>query len=263
VYRLILLGAGHVAWHLAPQLEAAGHRITHVFARNAENAKPLIKRLYNAQYTDKQDFRNEQADMVLLCLADKALPEILPKIQMPDQAILVHTSGSLDMNLLAPFAQKYGVFYPLQTFSKVRKVNWKEIPICLEASDEASLDLLTDLADGISQEIYQVSTADRQKLHLSAVFACNFSNHLWAIAHDILQKNDLDFALLKPLIRETLEKALEFPPQEVQTGPAIRKDTLVIDRQKEYLKNHHLDYLAVYEELTQSIQSLTRKKDQP
>jgi predicted short-subunit dehydrogenase-like oxidoreductase (DUF2520 family) len=174
--------------------------------------------------------------------------------------MLVHTSGTQSLAKLEELTQIYsdvpahtGVFYPLQTFSKEVPIRFDEIPLCIEASDTVTEKRLTDLASDISHVVYLVSSQERQVLHVGAVFACNFTNHLLSIAKRLLDREHLEFALLKPLIAETIRKALEAPdPAAVQTGPARRGDRQTIEKHLDYLEQYPA-WQGLYEVLTESI----------
>jgi predicted short-subunit dehydrogenase-like oxidoreductase (DUF2520 family) len=179
---------------------------------------------------------------------------------LPENCVLVHTSGTKTLAELQQAVDTYsdvlvrtGVFYPLQTFTKGVSMTLNNVPFCIEATHEATEDLLIALAQGLSSVVYVMSSEERQILHLGAVFACNFSNHLFAISQRILQKHTLEFSLLKPLIEETVRKALASPdPAAVQTGPARRHDYATTDRHLDYL-NHYPDWQILYESLSESI----------
>jgi len=257
MYKIILVGTGNVAWHLASALEDGGNQIVGIYGRKLINSQQLARKLFDAKIFTDLNFESVEADLVLLALADKAYGEIIKKMQIPKNALVAHTSGTLPMSLLQKFP-KHGVFYPLQTFSKDRKIDVRKIPFCLEASQKTSLDILVDIADSVSDFMYHISTSERQKLHVSAVFACNFTNHLLAISKEILEKNDMDFEMLYPLINETIQKALENSPKTMQTGPAIRNDQEILHTHLTFLKN--TPYAAIYELLSKDIQRLGKEK---
>jgi predicted short-subunit dehydrogenase-like oxidoreductase (DUF2520 family) len=149
---------------------------------------------------------------------------------------VIHTAGSLAMDVLSPFTSRYGVFYPLQTFSKNKRVDFSKIPVFIESNNEIDLQIIKSLAESISDTVYEASSTQRQNLHLAAVFACNFVNHFYAIAADWVEKTDFPFHVLLPLIVETAEKIHYLTPREAQTGPAIRYDRKVIEKQLDLLK---------------------------
>ncbi len=254
MYKIVMIGSGNLAWHLALAFEEGGAKITQVYSRTLKNARELATQLYDCQAVTSLDFTHIEADVFILALSDNALAEVVAQLQTPPDSIILHTSGSQALAVLEPLGTQIGVFYPLQTFSKSKKVDFTHIPLCLESTNEATLEVMVELADLLSQDIFQVSTPDRLKLHLSAVFACNFTNHLLAIAKNLLVQNDLEFDLLKPLIEETFQKALQTSaPEAVQTGPARRNDTEIIGKHLAMLADNP-NYQVIYDLLTKSIQ---------
>lgn len=252
-YTISLIGSGNVAWHLGQALEKAGHKIGEVYSRKPRHAEQLAERLYDARVTSSLDFSESTSGVFILCVSDDAVAAVADKIILPDEeSILCHTSGTQPLGVLGD-REKTGVFYPLQTFSKSRRPDIGTVPFCIEASDLHSEALLVEIAQSLSRTVYLVNSEERKVLHLSAVFACNFTNHLLAVAKELLDQKELDFELLKPLIRETFAKALEASdPAIVQTGPAARGDFQTIRK--------HMDYLqempqreALYKVLTDSI----------
>lgn len=253
MYKIVLLGAGNVAWHLAQHLEQVGHRIIKVYSRHLVNAKVLCQQLYEAEPTQNLDFSDRsQADLFLLCVSDNAMPEVLAALKLPANATLAHTSGTQPLQLLSGKAENIAVFYPLQTFTKSKNVNFRTVPLCIEASNQHTLDFIGDIATNLSKEVYVLDTAQRQVLHLAAVIACNFSNHLFAIAQEILKDKDIDFEMLFPLINETVQKAMQLPPKEAQTGPAKRGDTQTMNKHLTLLENYPR-YKKIYEMISDSI----------
>lgn len=246
-YRISIIGAGNLAWHLAQELEKADHLIIEVFSRKLKNARTLTSRLYDAVPTDKLNFSSSNAEVFIIAVTDDALPEVVSKIVLPENAVVAHTSGSSSIR-----NPEMGVFYPLQTFTKQTSVNFKEIPICIEALNETTENVLSEIAKSISKKVLFLNSEKREALHLAAVFACNFTNHLLSNAKTILDREGLEFSLLEPLIIETIEKALEFDPDKVQTGPAARRDKQLINDQFKYLKKYP-ELQKIYKSLTESI----------
>ncbi len=238
MYRISIIGAGKVAWQLSRALENAGHTIEEVWSRNAANAARLVDHLYAAEVQQSLDFSLSRATIFILSVTDAAAPAVVQQLMLPPNAILVHTSGALPLELLAPAANGYGVFYPLQTFSKGRLVDFKEVPFCLEASDKKSLKLLKKLAGSLSKQVYELNGAKRQVLHVAAVFACNFTNHLLHISNKILNEHEIDGALLHPLIAETIQKSMSIGADNAQTGPAVREDRPVLAAHLQQLEAH-------------------------
>ncbi|WP_394340131.1 Rossmann-like and DUF2520 domain-containing protein [Marixanthomonas spongiae] len=191
----------------------------------------------------------KEADIYIIAIPDDAIADFSSTLPFNDKMV-VHTSGSLPMQALDG-KNKKGVFYPLQTFTKDKKVNFNEIPICIEAEEKADLQLLETLGKRISNHVAQISSEDRKTLHLAAVFVNNFVNYMYHISEDILKENNLDFELLKPLIAETANKIRTLSPQQAQTGPAKRNDVKTIENHLHLLKDS--PYKKVYEQMTEAI----------
>ncbi len=255
-YRIVMLGAGNLAWHLAPALEAAGHQLVSVYSRTPETANALTQKLTNTRATTSLDFSNDPADLFLFAVKDTALPELLEQAVFPENSLVAHTSGTQPLSVFNPNPQIRGaVFYPLQTFSKEVPVNFRDIPFCLECHDKNGMLLLQKTALSLSSQVYQVSTEERKVLHLAAVFASNFTNHLLGISAEILKASGLDFNLLKPLVEQTIAKAFTQDPFSVQTGPAVRRDAATIQTQLKALEGRET-FRQLYELLTRSIQEI-------
>ena len=238
MYKISIIGAGKVAWQLAQALEYAGHTIAEVWSRDPANAASLVDHLYAAEVQHSLDFSQSTAKVFLLSIADTAVPEVVQQLMLPPGSLLLHTSGTLPLELLAPAANSYGVFYPLQTFSKGRPVNIREVPFCLEASDKKSMKHLKALAGSLSKRVYELDGAKRQGLHVAAVFACNFTNHLLRISEEILDEHGVEPELLHPLLAETIQKSMAIGPEEAQTGPAVREDRPVLAAHLQQLERH-------------------------
>jgi len=244
---IVLLGSGNVATNLALALKTAGYNIVQVFSPNLVNAKELAKKVNSDPINNFSEI-DRAADLYIIAVKDDAIAEVARHLKHVD-GLVVHTSGTTDIKVLSSEVGSAGVFYPLQTFSKSKAVDFKTIPICLEASDPHQLKLLTQLAEKLSGKVYVMDGAKRKVLHLAAVFACNFTNHLYALSNQILTKNDLDFELIRPLIAETTDKVMADLPENVQTGPAVRHD--------ESTMNKHLAMLSSLPELQEIYQTLS------
>jgi predicted short-subunit dehydrogenase-like oxidoreductase (DUF2520 family) len=218
---IVCIGSGNVAIHLAKALNIAGHSIIQVWSKTLENAV-LMADQYGASAISDLDQIISHADLYLVAVKDDGISAIGNSLK-DVSGLVVHTSGATDLSMLSATG-RYGVLYPLQTFSKSRAVDFRKIPLCIEAQAENDLSILKDLAAQISDLIYLVDSKQRRVLHLAAVFACNFTNHLYEIGFEILKDNDLDFSILKPLIEETAHKILTELPYKAQTGPALRGD---------------------------------------
>lgn len=243
--KIALIGAGNVATCLGPRLKEAGHEITAVYSRTVESARILADRL-GATYTT--DIKQVPAsDVVIVMLKDDALKELAPVIAGSlNSALLLHTAGSVPMDIWREAgAKKYGVLYPMQTFSKESRIDWNQVPLFIEGSSDQTLNSIRQLALTISPDVTSLSSEGRKKLHLAAVFTCNFSNHMYAIAEQLLASEGVPFRVMLPLVRETARKVESIKPQDAQTGPAVRGDRQVIDEHLALLKDSP-EYAELY-----------------
>ena len=211
--RIALVGRGRLAFSLLPALQRAGHQVVSVNSRTLAELPP-------------------NAEVCIISVKDSALQEVISQVACRTVSpVFLHTAGSMPMTVFEGHARRYGVFYPMQTFSKERQVDFSSIPTFIEASDAATLELVHTLASSITQRVYELSTEDRKYLHLSAVFACNFANHCYAMSAELLEKHGLPFDVMLPLIDETATKVHTLHPLDAQTGPAVRYDENVIRMQ--------------------------------
>ncbi len=250
--KTILIGAGNVATHMGKALLAAGHDIMQVYSRTMESASTLATAVGASPLTDISDVRND-ADVYIISVKDSAMAELLPRLcNGRETKVFLHTAGSMPMDVFRGMALHYGVLYPMQTFSKTRKVDFSEVPCFVEASDEYTGKVLDELAHSISRRVHKLSSEDRKYLHLSAVFACNFVNHCYAVSADILAKHGIPFDIMLPLIDETAQKVHQLFPVEAQTGPAVRYDENVIRKQASLLYDNPL-LKDIYERMSMNI----------
>lgn len=254
-YRISIIGAGRVTWHLAPALENAGHTIQEVYSRRHAEAKKLTRRLYHAKVLDEPDFSDSSSDIFIIAVADDAISTVASRLILPaHEPVVVHTSGSQPLEALAGANTPYtGVFYPLQTFTKNKDVDFSQVPICLESEDSDVLKMLTKVAKSISPKVKLINSRERAVLHIAAVFACNFANHLLQMAETLLESQHMDLSLLKPLITETINNSLSLGPQQAQTGPAVRGDLVTLEKHMGFLKDFDQDYADIYKAITQHI----------
>ncbi|GGG57850.1 Rossmann-like and DUF2520 domain-containing protein [Hymenobacter glacieicola] len=254
-YTIVLLGAGRVGQHLGPALAAAGHHVMHVWSRTLAAAQRVAASIPGAT-ADTELAALPPADLYLVAVPDGAVPELLAAAHLPAGALVVHTAGALDLAVFAARPEvRGGVLYPLQTFSPGRHINWKTVPLCLEVAHATDAVLLGNIAASLSQDVRWVDSGQRLQLHVAAVWACNFPNHLLGISHALLTEAGLPWELLRPLIEETMAKALTQPPFSVQTGPAIRHDQATLARH-EAAQGGHPEWQALYKHLTGSIQQV-------
>jgi predicted short-subunit dehydrogenase-like oxidoreductase (DUF2520 family) len=249
--KIILLGAGNVATHLGFALKKAGHEILQVYSRSASSSQELSKKLKSKPVTDAAKI-SSLADFYIISISDSSLPGFIKSFPIKNKTI-VHTSGSVGMNVFNKKFQSYGVFYPLQTFSKDRKINLDEVPILIEGNNSKSFDVIKKVADTITPFVFEIDSATRKVIHLSAVIANNFTNHLFVQAEKILAKKNIPFPLLGPLLHETIIKAILLTPGESQTGPAKRGDTKIIEEHLKMLKKDP-SLTKIYKLLSESIE---------
>ena len=236
--KIALIGAGNVATCLGPRLKEAGHEITAVYSRTVESARALADRLGATYTTDLKAV--PASDAAIVMLKDDALKELAPAISDSlNDTLLLHTAGSVSMDIwYTAGAMKYGVLYPMQTFSKTSVIDWSQVPLFIEGSSDQTLDSIRELALTVSPDVTVLSSEGRKKLHLAAVFTCNFSNHMYAIAEQLLADEGVPFRVMLPLVRETARKVETMSPHDAQTGPAIRGDRKVIDEHLALLKDN-------------------------
>jgi len=220
--RITLIGSGNVATHLGAALKNAGHQIVQVYSRHAQNAALLAYHIKAEPTNDLQQI-SADTDLFIISVSDDAIDELAAVLAVHGKPI-VHTSGATALKVLLKYTDQAGVFYPLQTFSKIKEVDFWQVPMCIEAAYEDLTIELQQLAQTISNNVSLVNSDQRKALHLAAVFACNFPNYLYYAAQQLLAGHDLDFNLIRPLIIETAQKVEFQMPADVQTGPAVRGD---------------------------------------
>jgi predicted short-subunit dehydrogenase-like oxidoreductase (DUF2520 family) len=248
-----VIGSGNLAWHLAPALDNAGYIVKEVYSRNPKHAEELTGRLYQAEVKATLDFSTSPSTVFIICSSDDAIEDIAREIILPGESFLIHTSGSQPLSVLQYAATtNTGVFYPLQTFTKNKKIDFKNVPLFIESNNEETEVMAISMAKAISTQVKKIFSEERKALHVAAVFASNFSNHMLTLSKQILEQNNLTFDLLKPLISETINKSLSIGPEEAQTGPAKRGDLEILDRQLDFLKEEET-LSELYKLISQSI----------
>lgn len=225
---VVILGNGNVATHLYNAFSKVKITVTQINSRELENI-PI-------------------SDVTIIAVSDDAIQQVSQSISNR-KGLVVHTSGAVDINAI--ITKRKGVFYPLQSFTKNSKIDFNSIPFCLETSNSDDYYLLEKIAKSISENSYQINSKQRKKLHVSAVFVNNFTNHMYKIGSDICEENNIPFKILYPLIEETAKKAQSISPKEAQTGPAKRND---VQTMKNHLENLNLQQQKIYQLLTKSIQ---------
>lgn len=245
-----VVGTGNVAWHLSKALHEAGIRIVSIISRSGIRAKEMAELTGASALTDLAD-NTSLPDLLLLCVSDDAIPHVASQYRYY-KGLIAHTSAATGLDVFTQSQGPSGVFYPLQTFSIIKEMDYKSIPFFIEASSEESATLLAGLAEKISGRWHYLGSESRLMLHVSAVFASNFSNHMATIAQSILKDAGLEFDLLRPLLEQTTEKIKELSPTDAQTGPAIREDMKILETHLKALANKP-DEQKIYKLLTNSI----------
>ncbi len=233
-YRIVFLGAGNLAVRLSLALKSAHFNVVQVFNRSENSARELAEQL-GAGFTISPSEVINDADIYIVALADAVWDDVLPKVDFKDH-LIVHSSGSMPLDALRPYSENTGVLYPLQTFSKQRRVSFREIPVFVEANTIQNEEILFRIGQEISGTVLHMDSEKRLFLHIAAVFSCNFVNHFYAIGEELLNSKDIPFDVLRPLIAETAKKVLEMSPHEAQTGPAVRFDENIIGKHLEALR---------------------------
>ncbi len=257
--KIVIIGAGNVGWHLGKALYDRGFYVEQVYSRQRAKAEALAQAIKTDYTTNLQTIMPE-GDLYILAVSDDAIDPVAIKLRRrlnihsdgKHEPLVVHTSGATPSTVLEPYFKNYGVFYPLQTFSKKKNIEFETLPICVDSINIANLDTLFQLAQSLSQEVYRINDEERKILHVAAVFVNNFTNYMYNIADDILQQEGIDFDILLPLIQETINKIYDHPPHMMQTGPAIRNDEKTIGEHLNYLEKYP-DYQKVYNLLTKNI----------
>jgi predicted short-subunit dehydrogenase-like oxidoreductase (DUF2520 family) len=247
--KIVFIGAGNLATCVSLEMQRTGMTIAQIYSRSRDNAESLAKKL-NCQWTIHINEVIPDADLYIFSLKDTALPEVIAQMK-PNNGMWVHTAGSVPMQVFEGYAKRYGVFYPLQTFSKKKRVKLDQAPIFLEANNPDDMKMLKKIAIALSGNAQELDSEKRKYLHLAAVFACNFTNHMYLLASKILEEQGVSYDLLLPLITETAQKLSEISPEEAQTGPAVRFDKDIMDKQMAMLSD--LGVQTIYRLISQNI----------
>lgn len=231
IQSVTIIGGGNVAWQYNNFMTKLGINVNCISSRGEIREEDL------------------KSDLIIIAVSDKAIAEVAGKLRIKD-SILVHTSGTVDIEVLNKSAENYGIFYPLQTITKGIQIDFSNVPLCIDANNEKSLISLKLLAKRLTDKVYEINTAQRQELHLAAVFANNFTNHLLGIAKQILERKNIPFDIIFPLIDQTIAKAKQNNPFDVQTGPAKRQEMAIMENHKSRLED---DEREIYEILSNKI----------
>lgn len=251
--RISLMGSGRVATHLAKVL-VQSHQIVQIYSPQYAHAKQLAE-MVKAEAINQIEQIQSDIDLLIIAVSDQSIPQVIEQVtKYLPKVLIVHTSGSTDLKVLTQFHARAGVFYPLQTFSLEREIDWSTTPLFVETSIEQDLRILDELAQSLSQRVYLYSSAQRLSLHLAAVFACNLSNYCYDMAKQVTDAQHVDFSLLYPLILETAQKATKNDPRTMQTGPAMRGDQNILQMHQTMLENAQQNELkTVYTLLSEQI----------
>lgn len=252
-YKITFIGSGNVATNLAYACDKAGHTINQVISRNEQSAKELASK-FGAYYGSVGSEIYKDADIIILCVSDSAYTEAMALVPSGTGAILCHTSGPVPMHTLSSYVGDIGVLYPLQSLRKEEIKDLLQVPIMVEWTGARAKDTLLDLANSISNVVREVNSDEREKYHLAAVFANNFTNLMYTLSQQYLQQEGLDFKNLLPIIEETAMRIKKGTPAQWQTGPAKRRDMAVITKHMAMLENP--EHRAIYKQLSEFILNL-------
>ncbi len=251
MFKIVFIGAGNVATQIATTLQKIGMNICQIYSRT-ENSASTLGKLLNIPYTTDKTKVIGTADVYFCCVKDSEIENALNSISF-NNGLLVHTAGSVPIEVLQSFSENVGVFYPLQTLSKEKKIEWKKIPLYLEANTPENIYKLHQIAEKISDCVFDINSEQRGKIHLAAVFCSNFVNHLYTLSDELLAESGFKFQQLIPLIEETTEKVKTLSPIEAQTGPAVRFDENIINKHLNILRKQPDQKAEIYSLLSKSI----------
>ena len=246
--KTVIIGSGNVAYHLAKAFTQNNIKVNQIFGRN-EIELSKISNEFNIPYSTQN---LDESELYIIAVSDSSVENVSELIKN-ENALVAHTSGSLPKEILKGNYRKAS-FYPLQTFSKTKDLDYSKIPFFIEAENQIDEKTLFELASIISDNVENSDYEKRKYIHLTAVFACNFVNHLFARAKEISDSQDLDFNYFLPLINETVEKIHHLDPKLAQTGPAARGDERVLKLHEELIKNE--EQLHIYKTLNESIKKM-------
>ncbi len=255
--RVVVVGGGNLAESVAVAIaQCPTVELVQIYLRNGERGEELSQ-LTAAPYATFEE-PLAAADIYLLAVSDSAIGELSTKLDFAKGAVVAHTAGSSSIEVISSELRR-GVFYPMQTFTRARRVDFSVIPIFLEASDQTIMEELTELASMLSSTVVELDSPHRRRLHLSAVFVCNFVNAMMIAGEELVSESDLPFEILKPLIEECCAKALSArSPRDVQTGPAVRGDFATIEKHTSMLSNNE-DLKTIYQTISKYIWETSKK----
>lgn len=250
--KISIIGSGNVATNLAQAFDRAGHDILQVISANSERAKQLAN-CFGAYYGNSISSVDLNADFIIICVNDESYFNVLEELPKGLKSIICHTSGPVSMDVISDYAPNFGVFYPLQSLRKEKYIDFLDVPIFIEGNSTNVRENLMNLADTISNKISEVSSVEREKYHLAAVFANNFTNLMYTLSHKYLEDESLDFQNLIPIIKETANRLADDKPESWQTGPAKRGDTAIMQKHIDMLEDPRLK--EIYKQLSDYIRS--------
>lgn len=256
--RVVMIGAGNVATHLALALCGAGAVLSQVYSRTAESASRLAKTI-GCDFVTGLDEVLTDADVYVISVKDDAIRQVAERLcPTRTDGLFVHTSGCVPLSVFDGLARHSGVLYPMQTFSKAKSLDFRAVPCFVEAGDGEAMREVQMIAGVLSSKVVPLSSDKRKYLHLAAVFACNFANHCYAVAEGILREQGLSFDVMQPLVEETAEKVRVLSPVAAQTGPAVRNDTEVMATHLSLMSGHP-QWQVLYEQMSKDIYMMTEK----
>lgn len=231
--RIVIIGTGNVSWHLTPAI-AQLYDVTAIYSRSVESAVELAKKLHTKNVIAEAitpDTNLAEADIYIISVKDSAITDVVKTLvpKSPACSLWLHTSGSVPMTVFDGYIKNFGVLYPLQTFSKGAELDFSEVPLLIEASCDEAHSVLSKFARTISKNVHDATSEIRRKIHIAAVFACNFANAMWDIADKQLQRESIPFSVLLPLLQNSLAKLSTMTPNAAQTGPAVRGDIKLME----------------------------------
>lgn len=256
---IVLIGAGNLATNLGKALHGTKHNIIQVYSRTIESAQTLANDL-GCHATDSIMDVSTEADVYIIAVKDSVMEDVIGKLcDNKTDKIYMHTAGSMPMSIFSGKAKNYGVLYPMQTFSKNKSVDFSTIPFFIEANNTFGMEKIKEIAESVSNNVRYLSSDSRKSLHLAAVFACNFVNHCYALSAEVLEREGLPFDIMLPLIDETASKVHSVHPINAQTGPAVRYDENVINKQLQMLDYNKLAQ-EIYKTMSISINEKAKER---
>ena len=252
--KIALIGTGNVAWSLARAIDRLGdYTLSAVYGRDITKAREVIGNLsgHDAIAVDSIRAIPRDTDIYVIAVKDSAIEAVADSVP-PDRsgALWLHTAGGVGVSVLARVSSMHGVLYPLQTFTRGIDVDFKDVPLFIEGSTPEAICRIEHLANALSTVVAHADSLRRRKMHVAAVFGCNFANFMWTMAQELMEQNGMTFEMLRPLIDETLRKAYAISPMEGQTGPARRHDCRLVNSHLSLLDG---DKAELYKMLSKSI----------